>query len=87
MEVGIQISNKVIAWLGSMGYPIAGMPHEILRRMLAHEARQWQLSPEVLSKMILEGSAAQPVAPDVKTMPREAQPMRRPHERYVGLQY
>ena len=83
MEAGVQISNKVIAWLGSMGYPVTGMPAEILSRMLAHEARQWHLSPEVLSKMITDGASA----PDVRAVPREAQPMRRPPERLVGLRY
>lgn len=85
MEAGVHISNKIIAWLGSMGYPVAGMPAEILRRMLAHEARQWQLSPEVLSKMITDGVSAP--GTDLRPAPRDAQPLRRPPERLVGLRY
>lgn len=54
MELRIDIHGKVIEWLSSMGYPVSGMPVELLRGMLLREARQWQVSPERLEHMILE---------------------------------
>ncbi|MEX0600479.1 MAG: hypothetical protein WD021_02815 [Rhodothermales bacterium] len=59
MELRIDIHGKVIEWLSSMGYPVSGMPVELLRGMLLREARQWQVSPERLETMILE-EARQP---------------------------
>lgn len=54
MELRIDINSKVVAWLASMGYPVSGMPVQVLRGMLLREARQWHLSPERLEEMILE---------------------------------
>lgn len=54
MELRIDINTKVVAWLASMGYPVSGMPIQVLRGMLLREARQWQMSPERLEMMILE---------------------------------
>lgn len=63
MEVRIDkdahiIDARVREWLASMGYPVAGMPAELLHRMLVREARQWQLSPEALRALIDECSEA-----------------------------
>lgn len=58
MEVRIDIDTRVREWLASMGYPVAGMPAELLHRMLLREARQWQLSPEALCDMIDECNEA-----------------------------
>lgn len=54
MELKIDINKKVVAWLASMGYPVSGMPVQVLRGMLLREARQWQVTPERLEMMILE---------------------------------
>ncbi len=59
MELRIDINTMVVAWLASMGYPVSGMPAQVLRGMLLREARQWQISPERLETMILE-NARQP---------------------------
>ncbi len=56
MELRIDINTRVVAWLASMGYPVSGMPIQVLRAMLLREARQWQMSPERLEMMILEDS-------------------------------
>lgn len=56
MELRIEINERVIEWLASMGYPVAGMPQELLLGMLLREARQWQLSPEALESLIEEGA-------------------------------
>lgn len=58
MELQIDIDTRVREWLASMGYPVAGMPAELLQGMLLREARQWQLSPEALCALIDEGSDA-----------------------------
>lgn len=55
MELRVEINSTVVEWLASMGYPVAGMPVELLRGMLLREARQWQIAPERLEMMILEG--------------------------------
>ncbi len=55
MEVSVEINNRVVEWLSSMGYPVAGMPQELLRGMLLREARQWQLSPSKLAAFINDG--------------------------------
>lgn len=56
MELRIDIDTRVRKWLSSMGYPVAGMPPEMLYGMLLREARQWEISPEALCAMIEEGS-------------------------------
>lgn len=55
MEVPVEINNRIVEWLSSMGYPVAGMPQELLRGMLLREARQWQLSPTKLASIINDG--------------------------------
>ena len=88
MEVRIDISTRIVAWLASMGYPVAGMPGQILHRMLLHEARQWQISPETLVGMIEgEGSYARVVPQNVRPINRHAQALRRPAERQVGSHF
>lgn len=57
MELQIDIDRPVVEWLASMGYPVAGMPSEVLHGMLLREARQWQLSPSRLRDLIDEGAA------------------------------
>lgn len=52
MEVPVEMNSSIVAWLSSMGYPVDGMPKEMLRQMLIREARQWQLSPSKLVAMI-----------------------------------
>lgn len=58
MELQVDIDGRVREWLKSMGYPVAGLPMEMLHGMLLREARQWQLSPEALCEMIDEGAEA-----------------------------
>ncbi len=55
MEVPVEINVRIVDWLSSMGYPVTGMPHELLRGMLLREARQWQLSPSRLAALINDG--------------------------------
>lgn len=78
MEVPVEINNRIVEWLSSMGYPVAGMPQELLRGMLLREARQWQLSPSKLAVLINDG-ARQPVFAGIepRLAGREAQPPRR----------
>lgn len=78
MEVPVEINSRIVEWLSSMGYPVAGMPQELLRGMLLREARQWQLSPSKLAALINAG-VKQPVLAGLETRfaAREAQPPRR----------
>lgn len=71
MEVPVEMNSRVVAWLASMGYPVEGMPREMLRQMLLREARQWQIAPSKLAALINEG-ARQPGISGI-----EAQAMRR----------
>jgi hypothetical protein len=57
-RMNVQISECVVAWLASMGYPVLGMPAALLRGMLVHEARKWQISPLALVTMIREDAPA-----------------------------
>lgn len=61
MEVPVEIDGKVVAWLSSMGYPVSGMPPELLHRMLLREARQWKLAPSKLAA-IIKGEAMRPAS-------------------------
>lgn len=78
MEVPVDINNRIVEWLSSMGYPVAGMPQELLRGMLLREARQWQVSPSKLAALINDG-VKQPVyvGMESRLAAREAQPPRR----------
>ena len=85
MELRIDIDRAVVDWLASMGYPVAGMPQELLHGMLLREARQWQLPPEALRALIDEGATQSPqrVANDHRY--REGARPRRTDERLVRL--
>jgi len=89
MEVRIHISTRIVAWLASMGYPVAGMPGQILHRMLLHEARQWQISPEALAGMIDEGEGqyVRAAPQNVRPIARHAHQVRRPADRQVGSHF
>lgn len=78
MEVPVEINSRIVEWLSSMGYPVAGMPQELLRGMLLREARQWQLSPSKLAAVINEG-VRQPAHAGIepRLAPREAHAPRR----------
>ncbi|MEX1055180.1 MAG: hypothetical protein WED81_04065 [Rhodothermales bacterium] len=86
MEARIHISTRIVAWLASMGYPVAGMPGQILHRMLLHEAHQWQISPEALAGMIdeTESQHGRAVPQNFRPIARHAHPLRRPADRQVG---
>lgn len=77
MEIPIEINSSVIEWLSSMGYPVAGMPRELMRTILIREARQWQMSPSRLAAWINEG-VRQPVTAGAESrlVARESQPQR-----------
>lgn len=84
MEVPVEINGRVIEWLSSMGYPVAGMPQELMHSILVREARQWQMTPSKLTALINEG-AKQPVAAgaESRNAARESQPQRR-STRFIG---
>lgn len=86
MELKIDINGRVVEWLASMGYPVSGMPVQLLRGMLLREARQWQVSPERLEMMILE-DARQPASgpADVTPLLRDAQPIARSRGMMAGM--
>ena len=46
---------SVLAWMRSMGYPLAGQPHEIVEAMFLREAQQWGLEPYQLRALIRRG--------------------------------
>lgn len=66
MEVPVEINSRIVAWLSSMGYPVSGMPPELLHRMLLREARQWQLAPSKLAA-IIQDEARHPASTDAET--------------------
>ena len=84
MELQIDIDTRVQEWLASMGYPVAGMPVELLQGMLLREARQWQLSPEALRALIDEGSNAASELTTSAAM-RDAEIWQAPTFRPVGM--
>jgi hypothetical protein len=78
MEVQVEINNRIVEWLSSMGYPVNGMPQALLRGMLLREAQQWQLSPSKLAAIINE-EVKQPeyVGSETRYTARDVQPLRR----------
>lgn len=87
MELRIDIDRAVVDWLASMGYPVAGMPRELLQGMLLREARQWQLSPEALRTLIDEG-AHQPPRAETDDQPfQDAGRQRRMSDRLARLSF
>ena len=89
MEVRVRISSRIVAWLASMGYPVAGMPGQVLHGMLLHEARQWQISPEALASMIDEdeGQHGRVVPHKIRSISRHAHRLRRGADRQVGSRF
>ena len=84
MEVPVEIDSRIVSWLSSMGYPVSGMPPELLHRMLLREARQWQLAPSKLAAIIQDGGRQ---SASVETEMRGAnrdQPVQRRSYRYAG---
>ncbi|GEM_PF-2977191 len=73
MELQVEIDAHVKEWLKSMGYPVAGMPTEILHGMLLREARQWQITPEALCELIEEGFAMQRASRSKAWSPRRTE--------------
>jgi hypothetical protein len=73
MEIRVDINDKVVAWLASMGYPVMGLPVHALRGMLLREARQWQLSPDRLVSMIVENSRQREDPAEYASFIRDAQ--------------
>lgn len=55
MNIKIKLSQHIIEWLTSMGYPVSSMPKEAIEGIFLREARQWELPPERLAEMVREG--------------------------------
>lgn len=87
MELQIDIDGAVVDWLASMGYPVAGMPRELLQGMLLREARQWQLSPDALRALIDEGAHRLPQTESNDYPFRDAGRQRRMSDRLARLSF
>ena len=56
MNVKIKMSQHIVDWLESLGYPVTAMPNEMIEGVFLREAEQWEIAPERLEEMVMEGS-------------------------------
>ncbi len=51
----VAIEEHILHWLASLGYPLAGRTREEITAMFLREARQWEMAPWELDRLVREG--------------------------------
>lgn len=55
----VTIEEHILHWLGTLGYSLLGRTREEIIAMFLREARQWELPPWELDRLVREGYEAQ----------------------------
>ncbi|ARA93737.1 MAG: hypothetical protein D6685_03270 [Bacteroidetes bacterium] len=51
----VAIEEHILHWLASLGYSLAGRTREEITAMFLREARQWEMAPWELDRLVREG--------------------------------
>ena len=55
----VTIEEHILHWLGTLGYPTVGRTREEIIAMFLREARQWEVPPWELDRLVRDGFDAQ----------------------------